>query len=153
MHNVMPSSLWSQQVLGTINPQLMMSLYYSTDTSSLEPSITPTAALSCSHTAAVASVMSSLITALIVVGISIATFRIYYAKKSHSIASESKDCAGATDAVVYDVVNERSEYRAAAVSVIQNEACGESDVPVSMEQNEAYGVSIVQDKDNTNDCH
>ena len=101
-----------------------------------EPSHTPKA--TCIQTAALASVISSLITALSLVGIFITVFGIKRAHSSntgrHSSANED----------VYEAVGE-TMYDGIAMNMKNNDAYHTTDVTVSMAENEAYGIGPALD--------
>ena len=92
----------------------------------------------CIHTAALASAISSLITALSLVGIFITVFGI---KKAHSSNTGRHSTANED---VYEAMGE-TLYDGIAMNMKNNDAYQANDVTVSMAENEAYGIGPALD--------
>ena len=103
-----------------------------------EPGRTPTA--TGIQTAALASTISSLITALVLMSIFIAVLGIYCIKKARSNSTGHRSVAN--EDVVYEVVDEILHDRN-AMSIKINDAYQAANVTVDMEDNEAYGIHPV----------
>lgn len=110
-----------------------------------EPSHTPTATCNYFQTAALASVISSLITTLCILSISFAVFGIYSIKKHHSNKTGHRPhLAENEEDVVYETVGENL-HDGIAMRVKNNDAYQATDVTVNMEENEAYGTDPAHD--------
>ena len=109
-----------------------------------EPSHTPTATCNCFQTAALTSIISSLITALSILSIFFAVFGIYSVKKCHSNKTGNGPHLAENEDVVYEAVDENL-HDGIAMRIKHNDAYQANDVTVSMEENEAYGTDPPQD--------